>query len=638
MLLSVLPLLAMAAGVTGQADGSFWWLKKTTTTAPQTGSLETSAPVEIYCECVQYYLCVDGVINTAGVGVLDVRSGGPRPVPVTNVETCPGAFDVCCKLPGFNETTSTTTTTTTTAMPTLPPDTPCECMSFINCSLDKMVHNGGGNTTLELPGLGEYSHSQCHQALAVCCAIEPTTTTTASPFPPIPGAGAPNAMSATACECVDAYLCGPDGHIITSGLGLLDVRSGARSSQPLPRGECDDPLQVCCRPPKDAHIQPINPGASAVSATTPTPTTTTTTPPPRTTPEPATDCGTRNANGVRARILGFREGESQFGEFPWVATVVRRESLMGKVHHLFVGGATLIHPGVVLTAAHKVQGLQPDKLVVRLGEWDTQSTLEAFPHQDRVVEAVEIHPRYNPRALFHDVALLFLKEKVKLAPHIGTICLAENWDDVDPDACVINGFGKDGFEDQGEYQKIMKSLTLPLVESRKCQTALRTTRLGRFFRLHDSFICAGGVKGKDACKGDGGGPLACPRNDDPTRYLLMGITAWGIGCGEEGLPGVYVNVPAHKDWIKQTVDARFPTTTTSTTTTTTTTTTTDEFSDYLQGESDYDYEEWEERRRKKKGKGKKYERTARDDIRAIRREERKRRRQERRQMRRGERE
>lgn len=61
----------------------------------------------------------------------------------------------------------------------------------------------------------------------------------------------------------------------------------------------------------------------------------------------------------------------------------------------------------------------------------------------------------------------------------------------------------------------------------------------------------------------------------------MGITAWGIGCGEEGLPGVYVNVPAHKDWIKQTVDARFPTTTTSTTTTTTTTTTTDEFSDYL---------------------------------------------------------
>ncbi|XP_042859336.1 phenoloxidase-activating factor 2-like [Penaeus japonicus] len=631
MLLSMLPVLAMASSASGQADGSFWWLnnKKNTTSAPVVGALETSAPEEVYCECVQYYLCVEGVINTAGVGVLDVRSGVPRPVPVTNVETCPGVLDVCCKLPGFNETTSTTTTTTT-AMPTLPPDTPCECMSFINCSLDKMVHNGGGNTSLELPGLGEYSHSQCPQALAVCCAIDPTTTTTAGPFPPLPGAVGPDTFSSTACECVDAYLCGPDGHIISNGMGLLDIRSGARA-QPIPGGECDDPLQVCCRPPKNSHVQPINPGSSTVSSTTTT-TTTTTTPPPTTTAEPARDCGARNSDGVRARILGFREGESQFGEFPWVATIVRRETLMGKVHHLFVGGATLIHPRVVVTAAHKVQGLQPDKLVVRLGEWDTQSTLEAFPHQDRVVQEMEIHPRYNPRALFHDVALLFLKNSVELAPHIGTICLAESWDEVDPDGCVINGFGKDGFEDQGNYQKIMKSLTLPLVESRECQDALRTTRLGRFFRLHDSFICAGGVKGKDACKGDGGGPLACPRIDDPTRYLLMGITAWGIGCGDEGVPGVYVNVPAHAEWIKQTVDARFPTTTTSTTTTTTTTT--DEYSEFQQGESDYDYEEWEERRRKKKRKGKKYERTARDEIRMNRREERKRRRQ----MRMGERE
>ena len=29
------------------------------------------------------------------------------------------------------------------------------------------------------------------------------------------------------------------------------------------------------------------------------------------------------------------------------------------------------------------------------------------------------------------------------------------------------------------------------------------------FRLHSSFLCAGGIPGKDTCKGDGGSPLVC---------------------------------------------------------------------------------------------------------------------------------
>ena len=103
----------------------------------------------------------------------------------------------------------------------------------------------------------------------------------------------------------------------------------------------------------------------------------------------------------------------------------------------------------------------------------------------------------------------------------------------------------------------MKKIELPVVPNAVCQEKLRTTRLRNTFRLHESFICAGGEVGRDTCKGDGGSPLVCPvpGTRGPVRYVQVGIVAWGIGCGGD-VPGVYASVPYASSWIQAQVTKR----------------------------------------------------------------------------------
>lgn len=189
-------------------------------------------------------------------------------------------------------------------------------------------------------------------------------------------------------------------------------------------------------------------------------------------------------------------------------------------------------------------------LKVRCGEWDTQQQIEPIPHQDRIVKQIAIHPGFDETTLYNDVALLFTETEFILSPHVDVMCLP-NLQDLTNGygnaGCIATGWGKDKFGAKGAYQVILKAIeNMGVTDNEQCQAALRTTRLGEFFNLHESFMCAGGQAGVDTCQGDGGGPLICPILDsygNPTdRYVQAGIVAWGIGCGQEGIPGVYADV------------------------------------------------------------------------------------------------
>ncbi|KAI4459990.1 eg:bacr7a4.3 protein-related [Holotrichia oblita] len=238
---------------------------------------------------------------------------------------------------------------------------------------------------------------------------------------------------------------------------------------------------------------------------------------------------------------------------PWTVLILHKEIESNK--SVYKCGGSLIHPRVILTAAHCISEESNGYWIIRAGEWNTKMEDEPLPHQDRLVEDVILHPEYNPDSLKNDVALLYLSEPFQLAGNIKIICLPRsNWE-VERIKCIAAGWGKNAFK-KGKHSTILKKIEIPLVPKNDCVKLLRQTRLGKYYNLHQSFICAGGELNRDTCKGDGGSPLVCPISKQNGRYFQAGIVSWGIGCGENNTPGVYVNVALFITWIDSELSAK----------------------------------------------------------------------------------
>ncbi|XP_023035635.1 phenoloxidase-activating factor 2 isoform X2 [Drosophila willistoni] len=317
-------------------------------------------------------------------------------------------------------------------------------------------------------------------------------------------------------ECVPRWLCANDT-INSSGENIIDIR--------IDTGSPCKYLELCCDLPNKQKNSDV----------------------PLTPSETPNGCGYQNPNGVGFKITGAVNQEAEFGEFPWMVAILREENKL----NLYECGGALIAPDIILTAAHCVHNKDANTLIVRAGEWDTQTKDEIIPHEDRYVKAIAYHERFNKGSLYNDIALLLVESPFSSQSNIQPVCLPEIGEVFNYNRCYATGWGKNKFGKDGEYQVILKKIDLPVVGNEICQSNLRETRLGQHFNLHDSFICAGGEKGKDTCKGDGGSPLVCPIKGEKNRFKSAGIVAWGIGCGEENIPGVYTNVAYLRPWINE---------------------------------------------------------------------------------------
>ncbi|XP_017044870.2 phenoloxidase-activating factor 2-like [Drosophila ficusphila] len=253
-------------------------------------------------------------------------------------------------------------------------------------------------------------------------------------------------------------------------------------------------------------------------------------------------CGISNENGLY-NIYNIQANQAKPGQFPWAVALFNDGN--------YFAGGSLIKPGIVLTVAHWLVDKNETDLTVRAGEWDLSSENERFENQERQVQRMLLHDKFDYQSGANNLALLYLKDSFEFSDHIRTICVASPNKSFQGRRCTVAGWGKIKFNDQ-EYSSTLKKVDLTIIDNHQCEQQLRHTKLGKHFTVPENAICAGGELNQDACVGDGGSALFCPGGDEsPGQYVQAGIVNWGVGCGQKDVPAMYTEVSKFYKWIQE---------------------------------------------------------------------------------------
>lgn len=230
----------------------------------------------------------------------------------------------------------------------------------------------------------------------------------------------------------------------------------------------------------------------------------------------------------------------------------------------------------VLSAAHCTswRGVRPK--IIRLGE-------QNLKHRNSQVEDFGIalsirHPKYRAASKYNDIALFQLDRNVRISDFIKPACLWQKFD-VSYKSGIATGWGLT--RDRGRQSDELLKVQLNFISNERCNGFYQ-----RFQALKDGIIdtqiCAGDdIEERDTCNGDSGkksdsnyqvfsnqpqniyisnefieilemcitgGPVQVATANSACSYHLIGITSFGMGCGNGY--GVYTRISEYLDWIE----------------------------------------------------------------------------------------
>jgi len=260
---------------------------------------------------------------------------------------------------------------------------------------------------------------------------------------------------------------------------------------------------------------------------------------------------TSGAPKAEPRIVGGTTTTASI--YPWqVALVVDGSRFAGTdFERQFCGGA-LIHPYIVLTAAHCIAEFDPDgtpcPTVPPLGDPDGcfldaddvdlivgRTTLSGGDGVEQDAFQTYFSAGYDPGTSANDFGFISLDPgnvsltRIKLAGAGERALWAARRTQ------RATGYGLTS--ESGVGSDTLKHASVPIVRDSTCGSA--GIYDGAFFS--DVMVCAGFLAGGvDACQGDSGGPLQAPAFGGAFRQV--GVTSFGDGCARPNRPGVYTRV------------------------------------------------------------------------------------------------
>ncbi|XP_072439564.1 neurotrypsin isoform X2 [Chiloscyllium punctatum] len=187
---------------------------------------------------------------------------------------------------------------------------------------------------------------------------------------------------------------------------------------------------------------------------------------------------------------------------------------------------------------------------IRVGDYHT--AVEDEYEREIPIERIVTHKNYKPDSSDNDIALVRMKGKeghcVTFNQYATPVCLPARKERIriNKQSCYITGWGDTG----RSYSRTLLQGAVPLLPKKICKSRYRD-------KFTPRMICAGNLsehKRVDSCQGDSGGPLMCQRMGG--RWVILGITSWGYGCGRKDSPGVYTKVAKFVSWIKKVTETK----------------------------------------------------------------------------------
>lgn len=157
--------------------------------------------------------------------------------------------------------------------------------------------------------------------------------------------------------------------------------------------------------------------------------------------------------------------------------------------------------------------------------------------QIRLISHIFVHVGYNIQSMRNDIAVIRLSQPFRPTNTFHPVPMANRTPPTQT-LCHVAGWG--ATVENGTANAYLLRMSVEVLSHATCNQRQSYNGLVR-----EGMICAGTMRGgRDSCQGDSGGGMICGDS-------VAGVVSFGYGCARPNFPGIYADVSAQQQFVRQ---------------------------------------------------------------------------------------